>query len=140
MTLHQLVLMYTLSNSRQNYDLKYQIPKHIMHVNLLFCTKVFLFVCENSRCGQRTYKASSSSTKHSLPGIICLVSQNHRRYLSGQSKQKTLPPPFSRRFLSFSHLPIFRSHVEHSISLVYSTFLALFATNSELLMKEQLSE
>ena len=38
------MLMYTLSNSRQDYDLKYQMPKHNMHVNLLFYTKVFLFL------------------------------------------------------------------------------------------------
>ena len=49
MTFPQLVLMYTLSNSRQNFDLKYQMPKHNMHVNLLFCTKAFVFVCDNAR-------------------------------------------------------------------------------------------
>ena len=58
---------------------------------------------------------------------------------SGQSKRKTLPP-FSGRFLSFSHLPIFRSRVGHSISLVYLKFLTLSATNSKLLTKMQLSE
>ena len=46
--------VYFISNSRQNFDLKYQMPKHNIHVNLLFCTKAFLFVCENIRCGQRT--------------------------------------------------------------------------------------
>ena len=58
---------------------------------------------------------------------------------SGQSKQKRCPP-FSGRFSSFSHLPIFRSHVGHSISLVYLKFLTLSATNSKLLIKMQLSE
>ena len=79
MTLPQVVPMYTLSTSRQNFDLKYQMPKHNMHLNLLFCTKAFLFVCENNRCGRRTRKASSSSTNHSLLWTICWVSENHRR-------------------------------------------------------------
>ena len=131
--------MYTLSNSRQNFDLKYQMPKYNMHVNLLFCTKAFLFVCKNNRCGQRTHKASSSSTNHSFPGIICWVSETTAVTFSGQSKQKTLPP-FSGMFLSFSNLPISRSHVGHSISLVYLEFLTLSATNSKLFIKVQLLE
>ena len=36
MTLPLLVLMYALSNSRQKFDLKYQMPKHNIHVNLFF--------------------------------------------------------------------------------------------------------
>ena len=94
--------MYTLSNSRQNFDLKYQMPKHNMQADLLFCTKAFLFGCENNRCGQRTRKASPSSTNHSFPGMICLVSENHRRDLFRAVKTKNAAP-FSGRFLSFTH-------------------------------------
>ena len=122
----QLILMYTLSNSRQNFDLKYQMPKHDMHVNLLICTKVFLFICEKNRCrGQRTRKASWRSTNHSLPWIICWVSENHRHSLFRAISwllfliETKDAAPFSGSFLSFSHLPIFRSHEGHSISLVY---------------------
>ena len=39
-----------------------------------------------------------------------------------------------------AHLPIFRSHAGHSISLVYLKFLIFSATNSKLLMKVHLSE
>ena len=116
------------------------MPKHNMHVNLLFCTKAFLFVCGNNRCLQRTRTASSSSTNHSLLGMICWVSENHHRSLFRAIETKTQPPPFSERFSSFSNLPIFRSQVGHSISLVYSRFLTVSATNSKLLMKVKLSE
>ena len=92
MTLPQPALMYTSSNSRQNFDLKYQLPKHNIHIKLLFCTKAFLFVCENNRCGQRTCKASSSSTNHSIPGIICWVSENHRPNLFRAIETKNAAP------------------------------------------------
>ena len=102
MTLPLLVLMYTLSKSRQNNDLKYQMPKHNMHVNLLFGTKAFLFVRKNNRCGQRTRKATSSSTNSSLTGMICRVSENHRRILFRTIETQKIPaPPFSGRFLGF---------------------------------------
>ena len=140
MTLPQLVPMYTLSNSRQNFDFKFQMPKHNMQVNLLFCTKAFLLVCKNNRCGQSTQKASSSSTNHSFPGMICWVSENHRRNLFRAIETKNAAPPFSGRFLGFSHLPIFRPPVGNSIPLVYLKFLTLSATNSMLLMMVQLSE
>ena len=42
--LAQLVLMCTLSNSRLNFDSKYQMAKQNMHVNLFFAQKPsFLF-------------------------------------------------------------------------------------------------
>ena len=135
--------MYTLSNSRQNFDIKYQVPKHNMHLNLLFFHKFACFrtkVCENNRCCQRNRKASSSSTSHSLPGMICWVSENHRRNLFRAIETKNADCPFCGRCLSFNHLPIFRSHVRHYISSVYLKFLTLSATNSQLLMKYELSE
>ena len=143
MNFPQLVLnvysLYTLSNSRKNFDLKYQMAKHNMHVNLLFCTKAFLFVCENTRCGQTLRKASSRSTNHSFPGMICWVSQSLRRNIFRAIETKNAAP-FIGRFLSFSHFHTFQSHVGHSISLVYSKLLTLSVTNSKLLMKVQLSE
>ena len=114
------------------------MPKHKMHVNLLSCTKALLFVCENNHCGQRIRKASSSSTDHSLPGIICWVSENHRSDLFRGIETKNAGP-FRGRFLSFSFLK-FQSHVGHSISLVYLKFLTLSATNAKLLIKMQQSE
>ena len=111
--------------------------KNNMHVNFLFCTKASFFVCEHNHCGQRTHKASSTSTNHS--GMICWVSENHRRNLFRAIETKNVAP-FSGRFLSFSHLPIFWSHVGHSIFFSLFKILDSFATNSKLLMKVQLSE
>ena len=104
-----------------------------------FCTKAFLFVCENNRCRQWTRKAPSSSTNHFLPGMICWVSENNRSNLF-RAIETNNPTPVNGRFLSFSHLPVFWSHVRHSIYLVYLEFLTLSATNSKLLLKVQLLE
>ena len=116
------------------------MPKHNMHVNLPFCTKAFLFACKNNRCGQRAHKRYSSSTNHSLPGMTCWVSTNHHRDLFRAIKTKNAAPPPSGKFLGFGYLPIFRSQVGHFISSVHLKFFTLSATNSQLLMKVQLSE
>ena len=64
---------------------------------------------------------------------------NHRRTLFQVIETKN-PALLEWEVLSFSNLPILRSHAGNSISLVYLNFLTLSALNSKLPMKVQLSE
>ena len=117
----------------------YQMPKHNMHVNLLFCTKAVLFVCENSGCWQSTRKASSTATNHPLPGVICWVSENHRRNLFRTIETKKTAPLYWEVF-KFQPPSYIAVSCRTFYFFVYSKFVTLSATNSELLMKVQLSE
>ena len=105
---NDLAPIYTLSDSRQNFDLKYQMSKHDMHANLFSSTKAFLCACRNNRCGQVTRKASSSSTNHSLPGIICWVSEKHRCNLFRAIETKNAAPLYWEvfKFQPRSYIPV----------------------------------
>ena len=47
-----LVLTHVSSNSRPNFDLKYQMPKHNMHINLFFfCRKAFFLLAKTIAVG-----------------------------------------------------------------------------------------
>ena len=67
--------------------------EHNMHVNLLFCTKGFLFLQKQSlwaKDSKGIFELGSSN--HSFPGMICWVSENHRCNLFRVIETKNAAP------------------------------------------------
>ena len=97
MTLPKLMLnvysLYTLSNSRQNFDLKYQMPKHNMYDNLrFFAQKLSSLFAKTIAVGKGLKRLLRAQLTILSQGSVAGCPKTTAVTFSGRSKQKTLPP------------------------------------------------